>query len=157
MGFLGKLRVLTLVACVPFLAMCSSLEVEELRDGEIFIEGGSWEGERVVVLTPSTPELIIGETDIGAGRERSAWEVEGVFATLESPIELPKSCLKLFVADFKGADGVVVEWADPPAEECEPVEGLDVMVGAVRYQGWRCAYDWGIHVDWREVGAGCED
>jgi len=136
MGFLIK-RISILVAFGLFLAMCSPLEVEEL-------------------LSP-TPELIIGETDIGAGRERSAWEVEGVFATLESPIELPKSCLKLFVADFKGADGVVVEWADPPAEECEPVEGLDVMVGAVRYQGWRCAYDWGIHVDWREVGAGCED
>jgi len=143
MGFLIK-RISVLVAFGLFLAMCSSLEVGELRVGKD-------------VTASKAYELIIGETDIGAGRERSAWEVEGVFATLESPIELPKSCRKLLVADFKGADGVVVEWADPPAGECEPIEGLDVMVESVRYQGWRCVYDWGIHVDWREVGAGCAD
>ena len=127
------LQTMVVVVLALFLAIGSPFEIEE-------------------PVVEKTPELIIGEVDVRAQRERAAWEVDPVFATQESPIELPKIYFKLFVADLKGADGIVVEWANPPAGECELIEGLDVMVGTIRYQGWRCAYDWGIHFDWREEG-----
>ena len=87
---------------------------------------------------------------------------KSMLEVLATPVSLmiEAPCVKLAELEVRGEDGVVVQWVEPsvsvPVEEgCERVTYLDVLVGEAYYEAWRCTYEWGIHIDWRQ-SVGCE-
>lgn len=57
-------------------------------------------------------------------------------------------CEQLLDVAIWGADGVTTTWQDG-LNGCERIDGLDILIDDMVFQGWRCSLPGGIQIDWR--------